>query len=551
MYILSDRAPTSGKYLDDYPAPAGRVIAGAFDDALETNPVPLFMLSRELNASRSIGPMIPKDEANEQAKLAGVSVKVPDEGISQAALGILIERRKDQAARDLLFARREGAGASIGMFGAGLAGALLDPVNAAAGFVPVLSGTRYAAALSQATTAGSRAALRAGIGAAEGAVGAALVEAPTIALRADLQDDYTLYDSLANVAFGTFASSGLRMVGGVARDRWRGLAAARQEDFLRSVEPAEWAAVRAAHEQQLERSMFAELEGGFSRGPGMPPEMVRGFQEGRFAEFNERAFEASEAEAQRVRGERLAPTDEQIARMRSRMSDAEIERFVEAEKTMRAEAAVPDDRMLLGPGGIAERKFRDMDLKEVRERLARGEGLIVVPGNEREIAAAISDETHAMALKTAVGQAIEGRRIDVDPVIRQDPAFGPQRMNPKAVLDRARSNMAPENKVGADRAASQRAEASIAESEGPAAKQGGAEPPPPRGSRHAKAAGPEGKSKELAEAEAMLAETEAIVKQAANDAGIEPPAPSKLIEQSQDYEKAARAFAACANRTGA
>jgi hypothetical protein len=67
-----------------------------------------------------------------------------------------------------------------------------------------------------------------------------------------VQDDYTLYDSLANIAFGTFASSGLRAVGGLARDRWKGLAAARQEDFLRSIEPSEWAASRKAYEQQIE-----------------------------------------------------------------------------------------------------------------------------------------------------------------------------------------------------------------------------------------------------------------------------------------------------------
>lgn len=529
MYTLTDNA-AAGTSLFDFPAPAGRVIAGAFDDALETNPVPLFMLSRELNASRGIGPQVSQDEANDRAKLSGVSVKVPEEGISSAALGILIERRKDQAARDLLFARSDSFGAKVGMFGTGLAGSFMDPLNAASGFIPVLSGTRYAAALAKATTIASRTALRGAIGAAEGAVGAALVEMPTIALRRDLQDDYSLYDSLTNVAFGTFASSGLRMVGGLARDRWRGLAEARQEDFLRSVEPEQWAAARAAYARQLEQDMNADL-GGFERGEG-PSEGLSA----RWA--NERAAAAS-----------LAQTDEVIARQRTRMSDAEIEKFVEAEGKLRAEAGQPDDRVLLDAAGLAERKFREMDLAEVRDRLKRGEGLIIVPGNEREVAAAISDETHALALKTAVGQAVEGRRIDADPVVRQDPVFGPQRMGREAVMERARSNMAPENKVGADRAASQRADQTI-ETEAPAAKPGRAEPPPPRGSL-GEAAGVTAKSPELVEAEALLADTQALVKQAANDAGIEPPPVGKAIEQSQDYERAAKAIAVCANRTGA
>lgn len=534
MYTLTDAAP-AGRTLFDFPAPAGRVVSGAFDDAIETNPVPLFMLARELNAQRSIGPRLSQDEAKDYAAHAGVEVKVPEDGISQAALSILVERRKDQAARDTLFARKEGTASTIGVFGAGFVGSLMDPINAASGFIPILSGTRYAAALGNAATAGSRAALRAGIGGAEGAVGAVLTEMPTMAFRRDLQDDYGLYDSLANVAFGTFASGGLRVVGGVARDRWRGLQAARQEDFLRSVEPAEWSAARAMYERQIERDFMAELEGGFERGAG-PSDGLSG----RWA-------------ADRTAAERLAATDETIGRMQSRMSDAEIERFVEAEKQMRAASSAPgaDDRMLLDQGGIADRKFREMDLAEVRDRLRRGEGLIVVPGNATEIAEAISDETHAIAMKTAVAQAVEGRRIDVDPVVRQDAVFGPQRMSASEAKSRARSNMAPENKVGSDRAASQRAAESIQKAEAPAAKSGGTEPPPPRGSRAAEAAGVTAQLKDLAEAEASLAEAKVAVQKAANDAGVElPKIEVPETAKAKDYDKAWQAAANCLRGTG-
>lgn len=534
MYTLQDSA-AAGTTLFDFPAAAGRVISGAFDDALETNPVPLFMLSRELNASRSIGPRLSKADAVDYAKHAGVEVKVPEDGISQAALSILVERRKDQTARDVLFARKEGAAASIGVFGAGFAGALMDPVNAATGFIPILSGTRYAAALANAATSGSRAALRMGIGGAEGLVGASLVEIPTIGLRRDLQDDYGLYDSLANVAFGTFASAGLRVVGGAARDRWRGLQAARQEDFLRSIEPAEWSAARAMYERQIERDFMAELEGGFERGAGPSDGLAARWASDRSA------------------AEKLAATDATIERMRARMSDEEIERFVEAEKEMRAASSAPgaDDRVLLDAAGVAERKFREMDLAEVRDRLRKGEGLIVVPGNEREVAAAISDETHAIALKTAVAQAVEGRRIDVDPVVRQDAAFGPQRMSASETRNRARSNMAPENKVGADAAASRRAVESIKKAEAPAAKPGGTEPPPPRGSRAAEAAGVTAQLRDLADAEASLADAKMAVKQAANDAGVVlPKDDAPEAAKAKDYDKAWQAAATCLVRAG-
>jgi hypothetical protein len=522
MYTLTDSSP-AGMSLLDFPAPAGKVIAGAFDDALETNPVPLFMLSRELYGLRSGGPMIPKDQADEEAKRNGVSVKVPEDGISRPALGILIERRKDQAARDLLFARREGTAVSLGMFGAGIAGAFLDPLNAAAGYIPVLSGTRYAAMLERAATAGSRAAIRGGIGAVEGLVGATLVEGPTLALRRDLQDEYGLYDSLANIAFGTFASSGLRMVGGLARDSWKGIAAARQEDFLRSIDPSEWKAARLAYEQQIERDMISDLEMGFERGGGPSDELA-------------------------ARWAVLRQADEIIGRQRQRMNEAEIERFIQQEERFRSEAKADfDERLLLDSRGIAERKFREMDLAEVKERLSRGEGLIIVPGNEREIAAAISDETHAHALKAAVAQAVEGRRIDVEPILKQDPVFGPQRMSGEEVKARARSNMSPESKVSADPEASKRAEQTIKDAEAPAAKPGGAKPPPPRGAR-SEAAGVEAS---LVEAEALLQQTQKRLKEAANDAGVEPPElEATLIRQSQTYDKAWKAIAACAQGKG-
>lgn len=530
MYTLTESTP-QGMSLADFPAPAGRVIAGAFDEALETNPVPLFMLSRELNASKGQGPMLQWWEAQDQAKHAGVKVTVPDDGISQSALSILIERRRDEAARSVLFERRDGTGASAGMFGAGVAGALLDPLNVATGYIPMLSGTRYAATLARAATIGERAAIRAGVGAGEGLVGAAAVEAPTIAMRRDLQDDYGLYDSLANVAFGTFASTGIRGVSGALRDRWRGLQAARQEDYLRSIAPEEVAAARAAYERQIGADMAHELEAGFERGQGPSDGLAE-----RWAQ-------------QRATAERLQQTDEVIGRMNGRMSDAEIERFVEAERRMRADAATPDDAKILDAAGMAERKFREMDLQEVRDRLARGEGMIVVPGNQREVLAAISDQTHAQAIKVAVAQAIEGRRIDVEPVVRQDPAFGPQRMSRQEVLRRAQSNMAPESKVGADQAASRRADETL-ETGAPPAKPGRAEPPPPRGSR-GEAGGAEAKPASLVEAEQRLAETKVMVEKAANDAGVPPPVPEPtLMKQSETYDRAWKAIAACAQRGG-
>lgn len=472
MFTVQDSA-ASGVSLLDYPAPAGRVIRGAFDEALETNPIPLWMMSAEVNHARTIGPIMPKADAEQQATMAGVKVKVPDDGISQGALSLLIERRRDEAARQILFARREGAGAAIGSFAASLAGTLFDPLNVAAGFIPVLGGTRYEQLLEKAVGAGGRAGVRAGTGLAEGAVGAAVVEAPTQALRRDLQDDYSLYDSLANIAFGTLASGGLRVAGGAAKDVWMATRRLReiQQQHLQDIMPG------------LERSMREDLEQGFARGAGIPPDMVDDFRGARMQTDIERGAAADAERGAEQRAERMAAVDERVGQQTMRYSKAEIDGFIAAEKNLRERAldrveltpdVIPmgeqhtpgrrmsaDDRVLLDAAGVANRKFAEMDLKEVRERLERGEGLIIQPGNPREVLQAISDDTHAQALKAAVAQAVQGQRIDVDAVVRQDPVFGQQRVGIEVVRSRARSQAEPENLVGADKQASQAADKTI------------------------------------------------------------------------------------------
>lgn len=567
MWTLTDSAP-EGLTLFDFPAPAGRVIAGAFDDALETNPVPLFMLSRELNSAREAGPRLTKEDALDQAKRSGVQVTVPDDGISQSALGILIERRKDQAARDLLFSRREGSPAAIGSFAAQLAGALMDPVNAAAGYIPVLSGTRYAAALERAASAGGRMAMRAGVGAAEGVVGASIVEAPISALRRDLQDEYTLYDSLANIAFGTFASAGLRATGGLAVDAWA---------RMRSLRARQIAADTTAA-MDLEREMVSDLELGTERGPGIPSAMAASMEA-------RRSTEALLAEVERSRGAaRRAEIETFLADQRRaeedrliEASESQVRGVMEAENRRIQAENVPaflrtaEDVIAMRGDKEGEnllpivRQAIEIAKKPGFQRTAEEKLLLdaIVNGQLRgylaprpsEAAMVVSDATHAQALKAAVAQAMEGRQIDVDSVLLQDPVFGPKQMTLAEVVERARINMAAESKVGADRQASVLADDLIKQrTEAPAAKPGGAESPPPRGDRAADAAGAEAKpiSAERAEAEALLAETKVSVQQAANDAGVTPPKDDgAALKQSEDYANAWEAIAVCARRLGA
>lgn len=470
MWTLNDRAAKLP--LADYPVSAGHVISTAFDDAIDNNPVPLFMQAMELNRLRDQGAKLPKDQAEAEAKRNGVTVKVPKEGMTPAALSFMIQRRKDEADKQMVFARSPGGFAATGgQFAAGMAGAMLDPVNMAAGFIPVLGGTRYAAALGQAGAVGARAGLRAGVGAVEGVVGAALVEAPTLALRRDLQDDYTMVDSLANIAFGTFASAGLRTGAGALRDFHLGLDKARQLDAMRSIEPEVWERMRQQTANAEERTFFSDLEGGFARGEGIPDQMQTAFEgqraradfeaesRGAQSEFGD-AMGEYVAERQAVHTRITAEADAAIERRMLRERDKALAAGMEPDEALREafRVAMPEvDKRLKSQAEIGAERAGEAELTFARQALARNQGLIFVPSTAREIEASISTDTHVQALRASVAQAIDGRRVDPTAVVRTDPVFRNQRLSEQEVKLMAQSDQAPENKVAADKGASERA----------------------------------------------------------------------------------------------
>lgn len=175
---------------------------------------------------RTAPPKISKAEALERAKKEGVQVEVGADGISEGALDFLIQRRREDLMRQYTIDRYRGGfgGQALGL-GAAFLGEAVDPLNIAAAFIPIVGPARYAAILGRAGTGiGARAAARAGIGAAEGAVGVAALEPFNYAASQRLQDDYTLRDSLANVAFGTFLGAGLHSAGGAIFDAVKGRA---------------------------------------------------------------------------------------------------------------------------------------------------------------------------------------------------------------------------------------------------------------------------------------------------------------------------------------
>ncbi|WP_338794120.1 hypothetical protein [Pseudomonas sp. AE27] len=242
MTIYAGDAPAlDQRTLLDVPANSGDVFGAAFDEAFSTNPSTSAFRLEELNQQEQgravvMGPesyfapnagrlepetpLLGAEQAREQVAGAGLDIKIPDQGIRQGALEVLIERHREQLARQQIMARA-GSGNMPTQITASLAASLLDPLNIASAFVPVVGEARYARLLAGAATPMGRAAVRGGVGAVEGSVGAAIVEPlPLLAAQAD-QTEYGLSDSLANIALGGVLGGGLHSIGGAVSDALR------------------------------------------------------------------------------------------------------------------------------------------------------------------------------------------------------------------------------------------------------------------------------------------------------------------------------------------
>lgn len=242
MTIYAGDAPAlDRRTLLDVPADSGDVFGAAFDEAFSTNPSTSAFRLEELN-QQELGravvagpesylapnagrlepetPLIGAEQARDQVAGAGLDIKIPDQGIRQGALDILMQRHQEQLARQQIMARANGGSLPTKIAGS-LAASLLDPLNIASAFVPVVGEARYARLLAGATTPLGRAAVRGGAGALEGSVGAAILEPlPLLAAQQD-QTEYGLSDSLANIALGGVLGGGLHSVGGAVSDALR------------------------------------------------------------------------------------------------------------------------------------------------------------------------------------------------------------------------------------------------------------------------------------------------------------------------------------------
>lgn len=230
--------------IDGIPVTTGEVLGATFEDAWTRNPGPSLWRWAQRELTVSTERYLTQDQANRDFGIAG-ELSFDGPVPPHVARDLHTLKRAELQRRSIMQRGEGGFGESAAQLGVGFAAGLLDPLNIATAFVPVVGQARYGAMLANAAGAGGRTAVRLGVGAVEGAAGAALVEPLVYGVARQEQADYGAVDSLLNLAFGTVLGGGLHTIGGavgdmVAPGRWRapgevrvdGLPVERQQEAL-------------------------------------------------------------------------------------------------------------------------------------------------------------------------------------------------------------------------------------------------------------------------------------------------------------------------------
>lgn len=227
-------------FLQNLPASMSFMAKGSFQESLDV--APLEWTKRYLDklgvGQDEQAQRFTADEARERLKQETVTFDIPDTGMSATEYQSMVDREYAKRAHADAIARGpSGFAAGTVRFGAGLLAQAFDPINLAAGFIPVVGQARLARMLEQAgTSALARAGVYARVGMVEGAVGTAALEPGMHFLASQLQEDYTMADSLLNVGFGTILGGGLHAGVGALRD-WKRSPAAAIPSTAREVPP--------------------------------------------------------------------------------------------------------------------------------------------------------------------------------------------------------------------------------------------------------------------------------------------------------------------------
>jgi hypothetical protein len=205
------------KYFDVTKVGTLDVLGATLDETFYYNPlnaVERFFEQKQEELSRG---RIFTPEEYQESEYFRPEIEVGPQGIKEGVARLLAERKDKRDAFNLTLSRSRG-GLKLGamQFATGIAGSLLDPLNIASAFVPVVSTARAATFAARYGKNGGRFVS----GVVDGVAGAALLEIP-INLQANYEQDkdYGLMDSFLNVTFGGIMGGGLHVGFGKLSDR--------------------------------------------------------------------------------------------------------------------------------------------------------------------------------------------------------------------------------------------------------------------------------------------------------------------------------------------
>ena len=198
------------------------VNSAAFSNTWLNNPEVLASDYYDFNEAQDVGEKsLSKEQAEARASEEGIVIKnIPEEGLTEEGYKVLSSRQQklqDNAAilsdADAGFFRQ-----AIPSFIAGMASPTNIAVDIAAG--AILGKAFKIGKMASEASKLSRVMRNAKLGALEGGIGAAAIEPVVHHLANELGDDYDIYDSFENIAFGSVLGGGIRMGAGALGDAY-------------------------------------------------------------------------------------------------------------------------------------------------------------------------------------------------------------------------------------------------------------------------------------------------------------------------------------------
>ena len=222
------------------------VLGATFEETLYYNPASALNRYFTLEAAKDNGQRLQQKDW-EISEYYRDGIEVGPEGITTGEAALLAEnydrRQEIRFTLDRAGGGYRNFGEGVAQFGVSLVGSVLDPLNIGASFIPVIGAANFASLASRVGVRRARDIMRAkkrytaaGVlprkdltagqmvtrGAVEGGFGAVVVEPIVLAAAEAEQDkDYTIMDSLMNVAFGTVLGGGLHVAAGSLSNKLR------------------------------------------------------------------------------------------------------------------------------------------------------------------------------------------------------------------------------------------------------------------------------------------------------------------------------------------